>query len=279
MMQNMILSITKKEIMDNIRNKWIIIITILFASLTLFASYAGSIFSEGWQDLGVTISVMSGLVNFLVTIIALILGYSTIVGEIELGSMNSLLSLPVNRLEIILGKFLGLGAVLTFTILVGFGLAGIVIGINVPNVDYVEYLVFIGTTILIGLVFLNIGILLSCLFKKRSTAMGAAIFVFFLFTIIWQFIVAALLILTASIDIENMTIPDWYFALNFFNPLSCYGSIVSLNVSAVSIGSREFINQIYPSFYNTTNMLIALLIWLIIPLILAYFIFKNKDVQ
>ncbi len=96
-MLDIIINIAKKEFIDNIRNKWIIIITILFISLTLLASYAGSIYSEGWQDLGSTMSVMGGLVNFLITIIALILGYSAIIGEIEKGSMDSLLSLPAKK--------------------------------------------------------------------------------------------------------------------------------------------------------------------------------------
>jgi len=277
-MLDIIINIAKKEFMDNIRNKWIIIITILFASLTLLASYAGSIYSEGWQDLGVTMSIMSGLVNFLITIIALILGYSAIIGEIEKGSMNSLLSLPAKRLEIVLGKFFGLGMVLTSTILIGFGIAGIIIGFNVPDVKYDEYLIFIGATILVGLVFLSIGIFLSCLFRKRSTAMGGAIFVFFLFTIIWQFIVFALLIITSSFNIENAALPDWYFALNFFNPLGAYGSLLSLNIPSIAAQQTELIAVEYPSFFNTTNMLITLILWLFIPLILAYWRFKNKDI-
>jgi len=277
-MLDIIINIAKKEFMDNIRNKWIIIITILFASLTLLASYAGSIYSEGWQDLGVTMSIMSGLVNFLITIIALILGYSAIIGEIEKGSMNSLLSLPAKRLEIVLGKFFGLGMVLTSTILIGFGIAGIIIGFNVPDVKYDEYLIFIGATILVGLVFLSIGIFLSCLFRKRSTAMGGAIFVFFLFTIIWQFIVFALLIITSSFNIENAALSDWYFALNFFNPLGAYGSLLSLNIPSIAAQQTELIAVKYPSFFNTTNMLITLILWLFIPLILAYWRFKNKDI-
>jgi len=277
-MLDIIINIAKKEFMDNIRNKWIIIITILFASLTLLASYAGSIYSEGWQDLGVTMSIMSGLVNFLITIIALILGYSAIIGEIEKVSMNALLSLPAKRLEIVLGKFFGLGMVLTSTILIGFGIAGIIIGFNVPDVKYDEYLIFIGATILVGLVFLSIGIFLSCLFRKRSTAMGGAIFVFFLFTIIWQFIVFALLIITSSFNIENAALSDWYFALNFFNPLGAYGSLLSLNIPSITAQQTELIAVEYPSFFNTTNMLITLILWLFIPLILAYWRFKNKDI-
>ena len=86
-----IYSITKKEILDNIRNKWVIILTIIFTALTLLASYAGSIMSSGWQDLSGTIGSMIALVQYLISIIALILGYSAIIGEIESGSMNSLL--------------------------------------------------------------------------------------------------------------------------------------------------------------------------------------------
>ena len=277
-MIEVITNIAKKEFMDNIRNKWIIIITVLFASLTLLASYAGSIYSNGWQDLGVTILIMNSLVNLLITIIALILGYSAIIGEIEKGSMSSLLALPAKRIEIILGKFFGLGLVLTSTILMGFSIAGVIIGFNVPDVNYVEYLIFIGATILIGLVFLSLGILLSCLFRKRSTAMGGAILVFFLFTILWQFIVYFLILITNSFNIGDTRFPEWYFALNFLNPLEAYGTILSLNIPTVASQQIELSSSGYPSFYNTTNMLIALLLWMIIPLSLTYWKFRNKDI-
>jgi len=116
MILNSIFGIAKKEILDNVRNKWIIILTIIFTTLTLVVSYFGSIFSQGWQDFGVTIGGMMSLVQFLIPIIGLMLGYAAIIGEIEKGSMSSLLSLPINRLEIIMGKFLGLGGVLSFKV-------------------------------------------------------------------------------------------------------------------------------------------------------------------
>ena len=58
MILNSIFIIAKKEILDNVRNKWIIILTIIFASLALVVSYFGSIFSQGWQNFGATISGM-----------------------------------------------------------------------------------------------------------------------------------------------------------------------------------------------------------------------------
>jgi len=129
LMKNPMAIIAKKEIMDNVRNLWIIIMTIIFAILTISMSAVGSYFSEGWQSLEITVALMMSIVQLLVPIIALMLGYAAIVGEVEKGSMNMMISLPINRLQIVIGKLMGLGGVLSFTILVGFGIAGVVIGL------------------------------------------------------------------------------------------------------------------------------------------------------
>ena len=272
MISNPIFSIAKKEIMDSIRNKWIIAITIIFASLTILVSYAGSL-GDRWQDLGLTIAGMMILVQFLVPIIGLMLGYVAIVGEVQRGSMSSLLSLPVTRFEIITGKFLGLGAVMSSSILLGFGLAGIIISINISDVDYGSYLIFIGTTILIGLVFLSMALLFSSFFKKRTSSMGMAIFSWFFFTIIWSFITGIMLIATHSIEtLQDPTFipPDWYYGVGLVNPMSAYAGLVQLNTEAF----RGYV----PSFFSNGLMLIILLIWIIIPLLLSYLLFKRRDV-
>ena len=273
---NSIFTISKKELLDNVRNKWIIILTIIFASLTLVVSYFGSIFTDGWQDLGITIQGMMSLVQLLIPIIALMLGYSAIIGEIEKGSMNSLLSLPVTRLEILLGKFIGLGSLLAITIIIGFGLAGIVIGFNVSDVDYVGYIIFIFATILIGLVFLVLALFLSTLFDKRSTAMGGAIFLWFFFNIILPIVFVG--ILAASSDIINIVnnAPDWYHILNLFNPLQVYSFLVTLNVGAAL--SLDNISIAYPEYYSNILMTIILLFWIICFMLLSYWRFNKRDI-
>jgi Cu-processing system permease protein len=260
---NSIFTISKKELLDNVRNKWIIILTIIFASLTLVVSYFGSIFTDGWQDLGITIQGMMSLVQLLIPIIALMLGYSAIIGEIEKGSMSSLLSLPVTRLEILLGKFIGLGSLLAITIIIGFGLAGIVIGFNVSDVDYLGYIIFIFATIMIGLVFLALALFLSTLFNKRSTAMGGAIFLWFFFNIILRIVFGGIA-------------PDWYHILNLFNPLQVYSFLVTLNVGAAL--SFDTISIAYPEYYSNILMTIILLSWIICFMILSYWRFNKRDI-
>ena len=278
---NPIYFIAKKEMMDNVRNLWIIVITIIFAILTIAMSALGSIFSDEWQGLGMTVALMMSIVQLLVPIIALMLGYAAIVKEIENGSMNTLISLPVKRIGILRGKFLGLGGVLSFTILVGFGLAGVVIGIMVPDVNYVEYLVFIGATILMGIVYLAVALFFSTLFKKRSTALGGAIFLWFFFNMILPVILLGIAFAGASItDIMSGNAPEWYYAVQLVNPMTVYSTLVTLSVGSFgSMSTAMATPQLqYPEFYTSGLMVLILFIWIIGFLSLSYWRFYKRDI-
>lgn len=279
-LKNPVSVIAKKEIMDNVRNLWIIIMTIIFAALTIAMSAVGSYFSEEWQSLEVTVLLMMSIVQLLVPIIGLMIGYAAIVGEIEKGSMSMMISLPVNRLQIVFGKILGLGGVLSFTILVGFGIAGAVIGTMVPDVNYIQYLIFIGATILVGLVYLNVAFFFSTLFKKRSTALGGAIFLWFFFNMILPIILLGIAWGGAALtDIASGTAPDWYFLINLINPMSAYSALVTLNIGNISTAAASTAPQLqYPSFYTSGLMVLILLIWIVGFSLLSYWRFSKKDI-
>ncbi len=274
---NKILAIAKKEFMDNWRNKWIIALSAIFLILTLVISY----FSKGeWQDVSATIGDMMIFVEFLIPILGLMLGYATIVGEKERGSLAIVLSCPVRRWEVLLGKFLGLSCVIASSIFIGFGVAGIIIGINVKGVKWLEYFSFIASSILLGIVYVAISIMLSSLFKKRTTAMGGAIFTFF-FSMIWGIILFGLFLITyksnpGQILNNGFTAPNWFYFLSALNPVDAFESLVYLNVTP----SRKIIpiKINYPSFYNNTFLFSMLLLWIILSFAIAYLFFKNKDI-
>lgn len=282
-LKNPITIIAKKEIMDTIRNKWIILIIIIITLLTLLASYGGSYFSNDWSDLSLTVAGMMVIVQIFVSIMGLMLGYATIVGETERGSMSSLLSLPSTRFDILIGKLLGLGSVLTFALFIGFGLGGIIIGFNVENVNIGEYLSFIGASILMGLVFISLGILFSCIFKKRSTAMGGSIGVWILFMpLVWSLIMAAIGITFNVIDLENLqsiSIPTWYYIIDMINPLQIYSYLVSLNVPTVLSSQSDLASTFtYPSFITIPLTTLLLFLWIVICMVLSYWKFSNNDI-
>jgi Cu-processing system permease protein len=281
MQTNIIYSVAKKEVMDNIRNKWIILVSVMFALLTLVFSYFGSLGSSGWHDLGLTISGMTELGSFLLSIVALMLGYAAIIGEIERGSMSALLSLSATRFEIIVGKFLGLGAVICFTILVGYGIAGLVIAANVSNVNFLEYLAFIGMTMVFAMVFLTVALFFSTVFTKRSTALGGGIFLWFLFNIILPIVFVGLLATTIDftkiLQETTFVLPEWYYILNLLNPISVYSSLIGITIGPVqsSTGAGYIPN---PSWYTPGLLMGVLLSWIIVFFALAAWRFQRSDI-
>ncbi len=269
--------VAKKEFMDNWRNKWVISVSAIFLILTLVISYFGSMGAggTGWRDLDATIVGMITLVVLLVPIIGLMLGYATIVGEKERGSLELLLSYPISRIEVLLGKFIGLGAVLSVANFIGFGVSGVVIGASVKGVQWGNYAVFILASILLGLIFISISMFFSSIFKKRSAAMGGSIFLWFLFEMIWNVVIAGML--AAQYGIEKITdpnfmAPNWYYVTSLINPVWAYSTLVSLSIPSISDLSGNI-----PSFVNTPLTLAVLLSWLVGAFVLTYYIFNKKD--
>ena len=209
------------------------------------------------------------------------LGYASIIGEIERGSMSALLSLSANRLEIVVGKLLGLGAVLCLTILAGYGIAGIVIALNVSNVNYLEYVIFIAVTMVFGLVFLTVALFFSTVFSKRSTALGGTIFLWFLFNIILPIVFVGLLATTIDFTEiamgSTITAPDWYYGLSLFNPISVYSSFISISIGPIQSSSGAGVLP-NPSWYSTGLLIGVLLTWIIVFFIVAVWRFQRKDI-
>ncbi len=275
-----ILYIAKKEIMDNIRNKGFIVITGIFVSIAIISSLIGTLGPSGqWADFKNTITWLMFFVQFIVPIIGLMLGYASITGEIERGTMSALLSYPVTRLEIIIGKFIGLGLIVSLSITIGFGLAGIVIGFNVNNLDYGIYLAYIFFTILLGLVFLAISIFFSSFLKKRSTSMGMSIFTWSFFSFLWGMLIFALMFIGGVYQSEA----GGLFALNVFSPVQTFLSLVAINIGPSpiplpSLGLTMYVEFFPEEIYNNGVLISILLIWIISMLGLSYLTFRIRDI-
>jgi len=161
-----IYTIAKKEFLDSIRNKWIIFLTLIFIILIIVFSYvAGGPGGDLLGDIESTAIFMAGVTSLLIPLIAIILGFATISGEAESGALYVALSYPVRRIEILLGKLIGLGSVLSVSILIGFGIGGLVIAL-ISGIDSIaNYISFIFLSIFMGFIYLSLAILGSAISK------------------------------------------------------------------------------------------------------------------
>ena len=253
--------------MDNIRNKWILLISILIIFFTLASSYAGFYF----KSVDVTIGGMLGVVQIFMPLIGLMLGYSAIVGEKEKGSLNALIAHPVSRFDIIFGKIIGNGFILSLSIVIGFGIGGIVVAFNVPDFDPLGYVLFILSSILLGLIFLSLSIFFSSFFKTRTRALGGAILIWLFFFIIYPLIIQIPLFseyMDPNFNPISFKFPDWYYGASMISPSSAYSYFISINL----------FDDTVTSFINSGSLLGIMFLWFLIPLQLALLIFDKKDI-
>ena len=127
-----IFNIARKEFSDGLRNRWMLAISLLFAVLAVGIAWFGAAASGqvGFTSIPATIASLASLATFLMPLIALLLAYDAIVGEEEGGTLMLLLTYPLTRSQLLLGKFLGHGMILGLATLIGFGSAALAIAVN-----------------------------------------------------------------------------------------------------------------------------------------------------
>lgn len=264
------MAIAKKEFMDNVRNKWVLALSMIFLLLTVVMSYFGGATSSGeveFQGFRDTVSGMSTIAGMLLPIIAIMLGYASVIGERENGSMGVVLGCPVSRNDVIVGKFVGLGMVMLVTIFLGFGVSGLIVGIIAGFTGSLEYLLFMVLTFLFAMFFLGFSIFMSTLANKRSTAIAGGLAIFFS-GMIAGVIIIGIWVATGG-DMAAMMegamngimpeLPDWVWAGEYFSFMDIYG------MGGMELfGATEFFGygMDYPWFVNA-------------PMIFAWFFFLS----
>lgn len=162
------------EFLERARDRWVLVSTGLFALLALAITLYGR--SSMDTVAAVTAPSLVTLSALLVPLVALILGYDGIVGERERHTLGLLLSLPVSRAEVLVAKFAGRMLALCAAIAVGLGSSALVLG----GAQRTVLLYLIPPTILLGAAFLALGILISTISERQSTAASLAVAAWFL---------------------------------------------------------------------------------------------------
>lgn len=265
-----------KEFRDGLRNRWVAGATILLAALACVLTFLGSS-PTGMLDvapLTVTVVSISSLTIFLVPLIALLLGYDAIVGEAERGCLLLMLTYPVTRTEILLGKFLGHAGILAFATLVGYGGAGLAAAVS-GSADSESWNAFSGlliSSVMLGLSFLGLSYLISTLVAERSTAAGLAVGTWLLFVVIYDLALMGVLV-TSKGAVGASLFPK----LLLFNPADVYRLF---NLSAFeSVRKISGLGSLSASARFPASLLLAVLAaWAVLPLVVALAVFKRRSV-
>ena len=269
--------IAGKEVRDGMRNRWVVATTLLLAALALTLAFLGSAPTGTVKvsPLAVTIVSLSSLTIFLLPLIALLLSYDAIVGEIDRGTMALLLAYPVSRGEVLLGKFLGHLAILAFATILGYGAAGGALALTSCDIDRDSVLALaamIGSSVLLGAVFISIGYLVSTLVRDRGTAGGIAIGVWLLFVLLYDMALLGLLVVDQGKTVTADSL-NWLLLLNPADAYRLLNLTGFANVSMFS-GMAGLTEQ---TRLGQPVLLAALALWVVLPLGLATGFFARRQ--
>lgn len=270
--------ITGKEVRDSLRNRWVLAATLLLAALALSLGFLGSspTGSVKVDPLTVTVVSLSSLSIFLIPLIAMLLAYDAVIGEIERGTMALLLSYPVSRWQVLVGKFIGHLIILTLATTAGYGLAGMALQLAHGGLDFAAWKPFallIVASVLLGAAFLAMGYLISAKVKERGTAAGIAIGVWLFFVVIFDMALLGILVADSK---QAITAPMLETIL-LFNPADVYRllNLTGYENTAMYAGMAGLSGQLT---LGMPVLVTAQLLWIALPFALAAWIFRKRQI-
>lgn len=261
-------TIARKELRENLRNRWFAIYTVAFAGLALALSALGQ--PGGAQVMGYnrTAASLVNLVLLFVPLIGLTLGAANIAGDRETGALAYLLAQPVTGAEVLLGKYLGMAGALFASLSLGFGLAGVAM---VGRGQAGSYLLTVTLACLLGLAMLSLGFLVSVTARKTSTALGGSLGLWLLLVFVGDLGVMGTAIVM-QLPISSV------FMVAALNPLQLFkfAAILSIQANLEILGpagmyaTQQFGTALLPL------MLAGLVLWVVLPLAGALALFARQ---
>ena len=274
-----ILIIALKEVQDGMRNRWVILIALAMAAFALILALLGSVPTGMTKisSLAVTVVSLASLSVFFIPLIALLLTYDSIVGEAERGTLILLLSYPVARWQVIAGKFCGALVLLSLAILLGYGSAGIAIGLTAETAfseqAWSSFTKLLLSSVLLGAAFLSLGFLISSSLRERGTAAAAAIGIWLFFVLLYDM---GLLGLLAS-DAGKAIGTDQLIGILLASPTDAYRmfNLIGSDETAILSGMAGLSLERQIPAITPIAVMVA---WVALPLAGACAIFQRRQV-
>jgi ABC-2 type transport system permease protein len=145
-------------------------------------------------------------IGFLVPLMAIGLGFDAVNGEHNRRTLSRILSQPIYRDALLLGKFLAgvftlsISLIVLWLLVIGLGL--LMLGVPPGGAEMGRALAFLGVTIAYGGVWLALAILFSVVFRSPATAGLVTLGIWLFLTVIWPSLTSAIAQALVSADNE-----------------------------------------------------------------------------
>ena len=273
---NAVATIARKEVRDAIAGRWLVLYAAVFAVLALGLSYLGqkNLGGLGFENFSRTTASLLNLSLLLSPLIALSLGAGSIAGERDRGHLAYLLSQPISRLDLLLGKFAGLASAIAIATIAGFGAGGLVIATFASSVDVSTYITLLCLVLALTAVMTGLGLLASVVSTSRVQALGVAMVVWFLAVLFFD------LVLIGAVSQASLGGTGLLVTL-LLNPVEIVRvlAIIQLEPDLEVLGPfGSYLLESLGATGATAVLSAALAAWAVIPVAAAAWLFARQEI-
>lgn len=251
--------ISKYVLYDILRNKVVLAYTafLLIVSMSLFQMEENS-----------SKAVLS-LLNIVLIVVPLVsMVFSTIHWYNSYEFIELMLTQPISRKKVLWSEYTGISSSLVTAFLIGVGIPVLIYNFDSTGLA----LILIGS--LLTLVFTSIAFLASVKSKDKARGIGAALLLWFYFALIYDGLVLTILFAFSDYPMEKITL-----LLSSLNPIDL-GRIylmLQMDVSALMGYTGATYKDFFGSSVGLFYTLGIMLIWMVVPVLLAVRSFNKKD--
>lgn len=253
------LKISKYIILDIVRSKVLIAYTLLLAVICFTIFLADPDVTKGLVSITTVVMIIVPLVSIV---------YATTYYFNASEFTELLVSQPISRTDILLGKFIGI----SISILGAF-----ILGVCVPVMLFAfstTGLTLMTAGSLATLSFVSLAFLASTFTRDKAKGIGLALMTWFYCSIIFDGLVLLFLFTFSDYPLEKAMI-----VISAFNPIDLARIMIllQLDISALMGYTGALYQQFFGSGTGVVFSLVMQLVWIAAPVLLALKIFRKKD--
>jgi len=267
-----IFALAGSEIRIALRNRWvaIIVVTMVLFSLVLSAAGSAPTGALGADKLSVTVASLTGLAVYLVPLVALLMSFDAVAGEVERGTLALILTYPVSRVALLLGKFIAHLSILALALALGYGVAaGVAFATDADAAAGLPALFrLFWTSLLLGASFLGLGYGISAYSGRPGPAAGLAIGMWLVLIVLYDLGLLAAIVADDG-GFFTKTVFSWLLLANPADAFRLFNLSAS-SATEVAAGVGGAANSIPP-----LQALASVALWPILALFLALVGFRK----
>lgn len=251
--------IAKYIILDIVKSKVLIAYTLLLAAI------CGSIFMAD-SDVTKGLVSITTVVMIIVPLVSIVYATTYYFNAYEFTEL--LVSQPISRKQILMGKFLGISASILGAFFIGVCIPIALFAFNTTG------LTLMAAGSLLSLSFISLAFLASTITRDKAKGIGLALMVWFYCSIIFDGLVLLFLFSFSEYPLEKVMI-----AITALNPIDLARIMILLQLDISAL--MGYTGALYQQFFGSgTGMLFSLamqLFWIAVPIWFALRVFKKKD--